>query len=171
MIIHVARLWEKYLSKCGLIKHTCSWPDKLFVLWIKIVKIYIVYKCYLACYFPIIFSYINLWCPVSHICDNSNRSQSWVEIKSLNFRGFKVLIKFYPCHLNKSPTIYYKLLAFICPGSHTWDGSKNHLPVMLWHFFAIMKYILHKDHSFKIPSEFHYFLVERYFIKLVTTPY
>ena len=108
MIIHVARLWEKYLSKCGLIKHTCSWPDKLFVLWIKIVKIYIIYKCYLACYFPIIFSYINLWCPVSHICDNSNRSQSWVEIKSLNFRGFKVLIKFYPCHLNKSPTIYYK---------------------------------------------------------------
>ena len=110
MIIHVARLWEKYLSKCGLIKHTCSWPDKLFVLWIKIVKIYIVYKCYLVCYFPIIFSYINLWCPVSHICDNSNRSQSWVEIKSLNFRGFKVLIKFYPCHLNKSPTIYYKFI-------------------------------------------------------------
>ena len=26
--------WEKYLSKSSLLKHTCSWLDKLIVLWI-----------------------------------------------------------------------------------------------------------------------------------------
>ena len=31
IIIYVARWWEKYLSKCSLIKHTCSWRDKLIV--------------------------------------------------------------------------------------------------------------------------------------------
>ena len=31
---HQARWWEKYLSKCSLIKHTCSWRDK-FVLRIE----------------------------------------------------------------------------------------------------------------------------------------
>ena len=33
MIIYVAWWWEKYLSKHSLIKHTCSWCDKLIVLW------------------------------------------------------------------------------------------------------------------------------------------
>ena len=33
IIIYVAQWWEKYLSKCSLIKHTCSWRDKLIVLW------------------------------------------------------------------------------------------------------------------------------------------
>ena len=33
IIIYVARRWEKYLSKRHLIKHTCSWRDKLIVLW------------------------------------------------------------------------------------------------------------------------------------------
>ena len=28
------RWWEKYLSKCSPLKHTCSWHDKLIVLWI-----------------------------------------------------------------------------------------------------------------------------------------
>ena len=30
----VARWWEKYLSKRNPLKHTCSWHDKLTVLWI-----------------------------------------------------------------------------------------------------------------------------------------
>ena len=30
---HRAWWWEKYLSKRSLIKHTCSWRDKLIVLW------------------------------------------------------------------------------------------------------------------------------------------
>ena len=29
IIIYIARWWEKYLSKRSLIKHTCSWRDKL----------------------------------------------------------------------------------------------------------------------------------------------
>ena len=33
IIIYVARWWEKYPSKRSLIKHTCSWPDKLILLW------------------------------------------------------------------------------------------------------------------------------------------
>ena len=33
IIIYFARWWEKYLSKRSLIKHTCSWRDKLIVLW------------------------------------------------------------------------------------------------------------------------------------------
>ena len=33
IIIHVARWWKKYLSKRSLITHTCSWHDKLVVLW------------------------------------------------------------------------------------------------------------------------------------------
>ena len=32
IIIYVARWWEKYLSKRSLIKHTCSWRDKLIAL-------------------------------------------------------------------------------------------------------------------------------------------
>ena len=32
-IIYVALWWEKYLSKRSLIKHTCSWRDKLILLW------------------------------------------------------------------------------------------------------------------------------------------
>ena len=32
IIIYVARWWEKYLSKCSPLKHTCSWHDKLIVL-------------------------------------------------------------------------------------------------------------------------------------------
>ena len=32
-IVYVALWWEKYLSKRSLIKHTCSWRDKLIVLW------------------------------------------------------------------------------------------------------------------------------------------
>ena len=31
---HQARWWEKYLSKRSPLKHTCSWHDKLIVLWI-----------------------------------------------------------------------------------------------------------------------------------------
>ena len=34
IIIYVARWWEKYLSKRSPFKHTCSWHDKLIVLWI-----------------------------------------------------------------------------------------------------------------------------------------
>ena len=34
IIIYVARWWEKYLSKRSLLKNTCSWHDKLIVLWI-----------------------------------------------------------------------------------------------------------------------------------------
>ena len=30
---HWAQWWKKYLSKRSLIKHTCSWRDKLIVLW------------------------------------------------------------------------------------------------------------------------------------------
>ena len=33
IITYVARWWERYLSKRSLIKHTCSWRDKLTVLW------------------------------------------------------------------------------------------------------------------------------------------
>ena len=33
IIIYVARWWEKYLSKRSLRKNTCSWRDKLIVLW------------------------------------------------------------------------------------------------------------------------------------------
>ena len=33
IIIYVAQWWEKYLSKRSLIKHTCSWRDKVIVLW------------------------------------------------------------------------------------------------------------------------------------------
>ena len=33
IIIYVALWSEKYLSKRSLIKHTCSWSDKLIVLW------------------------------------------------------------------------------------------------------------------------------------------
>ena len=32
-IIYVAWWWEKYLLKSSLIKHTCSWRDKVIVLW------------------------------------------------------------------------------------------------------------------------------------------
>ena len=31
IIIYFARWWEKYLSKCSPLKHTCSWRDKLIV--------------------------------------------------------------------------------------------------------------------------------------------
>ena len=31
---HRVRWWEKYLSKRSVIRHTCSWRDKLIVLWI-----------------------------------------------------------------------------------------------------------------------------------------
>ena len=34
-IIHVARWWEKYLSKRSPLKRTCSWRNKLIVLWIR----------------------------------------------------------------------------------------------------------------------------------------
>ena len=30
---HLVQWWEKYISKCSLIKHTCSWRNKLTVLW------------------------------------------------------------------------------------------------------------------------------------------
>ena len=33
IVIYTARWWEKYLSKGSLVKHTCSWRDKLIVLW------------------------------------------------------------------------------------------------------------------------------------------
>ena len=33
IIIYTAWWWEKYLSKGSLAKHTCSWRDKLIVLW------------------------------------------------------------------------------------------------------------------------------------------
>ena len=33
IVIYAAWWREKYLSKCSLIKHTCSWRDKLMVLW------------------------------------------------------------------------------------------------------------------------------------------
>ena len=33
IIIYVAQWWEKYLQKRSLIKHTCSWCDKLNILW------------------------------------------------------------------------------------------------------------------------------------------
>ena len=33
IIIYVARWWEKYLPKRSLRKNTCSWRDKLIVLW------------------------------------------------------------------------------------------------------------------------------------------
>ena len=29
IITYIAQWWEKYLSKCNLIRHTCSWRDKL----------------------------------------------------------------------------------------------------------------------------------------------
>ena len=35
IIIYVSWWWEKYLSKRSLIKHTCSWGDKLMVLFVK----------------------------------------------------------------------------------------------------------------------------------------
>ena len=31
-MVEVSWWWEKYLAKCSLIKHTCSWRDKLIVL-------------------------------------------------------------------------------------------------------------------------------------------
>ena len=34
IIIYVAWWWQKYLSKRSPLKHTCSWRDKLIVLWI-----------------------------------------------------------------------------------------------------------------------------------------
>ena len=33
LMIYIARWWEKYLSKRGIIKHTCSRRNKLIVLW------------------------------------------------------------------------------------------------------------------------------------------
>ena len=33
IIIYVARWWQKYLSKRSCIKRTCSWHDKLIILW------------------------------------------------------------------------------------------------------------------------------------------
>ena len=33
IIIYVVGWWEKYFSKRSLVKHTCSWRDKLMVLW------------------------------------------------------------------------------------------------------------------------------------------
>ena len=33
IIIYVAQWWEKYLLKGSLIKHICSWREKLIVLW------------------------------------------------------------------------------------------------------------------------------------------
>ena len=36
IIIYVARWWEKCLSKCNLLKHTCSWRvNKIFLIIIK----------------------------------------------------------------------------------------------------------------------------------------
>ena len=32
--LEVSRWWEEYLSKRSPLKHTCSWRDKLIVLWI-----------------------------------------------------------------------------------------------------------------------------------------
>ena len=33
IIIYFAWWWEKYLSQCNLLKHTCPWRDKFIVLW------------------------------------------------------------------------------------------------------------------------------------------
>ena len=38
IIIYVARWWEKYLSKCSPLKHTCSWRDKPIVLKHLLIK-------------------------------------------------------------------------------------------------------------------------------------
>ena len=48
IIIYVARWWEKYLSKRSLIKYTCSWRDKLIVLWTlnRQAKIFLHYFTY-----------------------------------------------------------------------------------------------------------------------------
>ena len=35
---HRARWWEKYLSKCSPLKHTCSWRDKPIVLKHLLIK-------------------------------------------------------------------------------------------------------------------------------------
>ena len=34
VLVVLARWWEKHLSKRNPLKHTCSWRDKLIVLWI-----------------------------------------------------------------------------------------------------------------------------------------
>ena len=56
IIIYVARWWEKYLSKRIPLKHSCSWRDKLIVLWIlnREAKIFLRTReffkdCVLAC--------------------------------------------------------------------------------------------------------------------------
>ena len=40
IIIYVAQWWEKYLSKRSPLKHTCSWRDKLIVLFVDVAKFY-----------------------------------------------------------------------------------------------------------------------------------
>ena len=34
VLVVLARWWEKHLSKRNPLKHTCSWRDKLILLWI-----------------------------------------------------------------------------------------------------------------------------------------
>ena len=48
IIIYVAQWWEKYLQKRSLIKHTCSWRDKLIILWTlkRQAKIFFTYITY-----------------------------------------------------------------------------------------------------------------------------
>ena len=52
IIIHVARWWEKYLSKLSHLKHACSWRDKLIVLWIlnRQAKIFLRINLFLSLY-------------------------------------------------------------------------------------------------------------------------
>ena len=52
IIIYVARWWWKYLSKGSPLKHTCSWHDKLVVLWIlnRQAKIFLCMNFFLSLY-------------------------------------------------------------------------------------------------------------------------
>ena len=49
IIIYIARWWEKYLSKRSLLKYTCSWRDKVIVLWILNRQAKIFLRIYSSC--------------------------------------------------------------------------------------------------------------------------
>ena len=111
IIIYIAQWWEKYLQKRSLIKHTCSWRDKLIILWTlkrqakiflrislilllakKIWKKTVITAVTQNNAFPII-NWINVFGEVLHLTIENNCY--WIEISCVSsFVFFKYSLKY-----------------------------------------------------------------------------
>ena len=78
---YFSRWWEKYLSKRSLIKHTCSWRDKLIVLWTlnRQAKIFLHIQKFASqkTYTPLFFLYYPLNSISTFFCEDSHFISEW----------------------------------------------------------------------------------------------